>query len=102
VFPTSLPAAGSEVTTDDYSERVCGTKTVGVDVGLELTVDCAASTEQYQYVMIQSVDTSAEKLCIAEVCVYTTSQYAITIVLVGNRRFPDNHFPGQTFHGQFV
>jgi len=47
-----------------------------------LTVNCAPSETLYQYVIIHSLDTSAEKMCIAEVCVYEPSQYAITLVLM--------------------
>jgi len=80
-FPSVLPTAGSAVQTDSYT--VCGTMNVGVTVGLVLTVTChiSVSTQQYRYVIIQSLDTSAEKLCIAEVCVSASSQYAITFLL---------------------
>jgi len=33
-----------------------------------------------RYVIIQSLDTSAERLCIAEACVIAGSEYAIAIV----------------------
>ena len=58
---------------------------VGGTLGAEVTVNCAATTDQYRYVIIQSADFSAEKLCIAEACVKEGGQYAITFVLVQQR-----------------
>ena len=67
-FPTALPTEGSAVATSSYD--VCGTIDTGVPiVGLVITIECASSTQQYRYVIIQSLDTSAEELCIAEVSV---------------------------------
>ena len=79
-FLTTLPAADTAIEVDSYTE--CGLVSVGVEAGLVINVDCAASTEQYRYVIVQSADTSAESLCIAEVCVKEGGQYAITVVLV--------------------
>ena len=72
--------------TDSYT--VCGMVEVGVTVGLVLTITCPISvaTQQYRYVIIQSLDTSAEKLCIAEACVNAASQYAVTFVLLQQQR----------------
>jgi len=83
-FPTALPTAGAAVDMNSYT--VCGTRIVGVTLGFEVTITCAASTELHRYVIIQSRDTSAEALCIAEVCVNAPSQYAITFVLVQQQR----------------
>ena len=69
---TSLPSQGTAIDTDSY--RVCGDQQIGVSVGLELTVYCA-NADTCQYVIVQSLDTVAEKLCIAEACVLETSQY---------------------------
>jgi len=63
------------------SYPLCGSETVGVTVGKVIEVACAASTVEYQYVIIQSVDTSAEELCIAEVCVNEGGQYSVTFVV---------------------
>jgi len=81
-FPSVLPTAGSAVQTDSYP--VCGVVEVGVTVGLVLKVTCPISIaiQQYRYVIIQSLDTSAEKLCIAEVCVDAASQYAVRYVRI--------------------
>jgi len=81
-FLPIVPTTGEAVDIESYP--VCGTKIVGVTVGAEVTVNCAASTQQYRYVIVQSVDTSAEALCIAEVCVKEGGQYAITFVLCSN------------------
>jgi len=65
-FLDTFPAAGSAIDPDSYT--VCGSVQVGVTTGLVLDVTCSVSAI-YRYVVIQSVDTAAEKLCIAEVCV---------------------------------
>ena len=39
-----------------------------------VTVDCR-NADSCRYVIVQSLDTAAEKLCIAEACVLETSQY---------------------------
>jgi len=69
-----MPTPGSAVSTDSYP--LCGKKDVGVTVGQSVTVECAATSETYQYVIVQSLDTAAEQLCIAEVGVYEGGQYA--------------------------
>jgi len=66
-FLDALPTANTAVDVTSY--QVCGSLTVGVTVGKVVNVKCASSSVMYQYIIIQSVDTSAEKLCIAEVCV---------------------------------
>ena len=78
-FPLEFPTAGTPVEMSSYT--LCGSETVGVTVGKVVEVTCAASTEQYQYVIIQSVDTSAEELCIAEVCVNEGGQYWVMLVV---------------------
>jgi len=76
-FPTALPTEGSAVATSSYD--VCGTIDTGVPiVGLVVTVDCTSSTQQYRYVIVQSLDTSPEELCIAEVVVIEGGMYTIT------------------------
>jgi len=77
-FPDALPTANTAV--DVASYPVCGSLTVGVNVGKVVTVKCASSSVMYQYIIIQSVDTSAEKLCLAEVCVNEAGQCAVTSV----------------------
>ena len=52
------------------------------DVHFGVNIDCASSTEQYRYVIVQRADTSPEQLCIAEVCVIG-GQYAINYVRIG-------------------
>jgi len=71
-FLTGLPAEGSVVETDSYS--VCGTWNDVVSVGLVINVDCATSTDKHRYVIVQSLDTKAEQLCIADICVYQGGQ----------------------------
>jgi len=45
-----------------------------------LTINCSPSTQQFRYVIVQSLDVWAERLCIAEVAVYEGGLYASTIV----------------------
>ena len=80
-FPVALPTEGSAVNTNSYD--LCGAINTGVPiVGLVITIECASSTQQYRYVIVQSLDTSAEELCIAELAVYEAGIYAITFTLV--------------------
>lgn len=65
-----------------YTTAVCGDVTIGVTIGEEVTVNCEATTEQYQYIIVQSLDTRAEELCIAEVCAYEGGMYAISFVVI--------------------
>ena len=65
-FLDTFPAAGSAIDPNSYT--VCGSVTVGVTTGLVLDVICSVSGI-FRYVIVQSVDTAPEKLCIAEVCV---------------------------------
>ena len=64
------------------SYPVCGDLNEGVEIGEVITVNCAASTAKYRYVIIQSLDTRAEKMCIAEACIKRRGQCEITFVLV--------------------
>ena len=81
-FLSILPAEGTEVDIGSYT--ICTTVEIPVDVGLAITLECPPSTEKYRYVIIQSVDTSAEQLCIAEVCVYEGGQCVITSFYCSN------------------
>ena len=78
-FPTTVPTAGEAV--EIYSYDLCNTITVGVEASLELTLECI-DPGSYRYLIVQGVDTSAEKLCIAEVCALTPGQYGVTIILL--------------------
>jgi len=79
-FVTAIPTAGDYV--DPSSYTVCGTVSTSVVINQEIRVDCVPNTELYQYVIIQSLDTEAEMLCMADVCVYEPRQYAIEFILV--------------------
>ena len=62
---SELPAEGSTVT-----HTLCGSHTGTVSTSEEITVDCVATA---RYLIIQSLDTTPEKLCMAEVAVYVTA-----------------------------
>ena len=79
-FLDALPAAGVAIDVNSYT--ICGSVSVGVTAGLEINVVCTASGE-FQYVIVQSIDTSAEELCIAEVCANEGGLYAVTFVVIG-------------------
>ena len=68
-----MPSQGTAIKTDLYA--VCNDLQTGVSAGLVVTVDCVSSVESCRYVIVQSLDTSAEKMCIAEACVLETGQY---------------------------
>jgi len=82
-FLTFAPSEGSLVDVNSYD--VCAAVEIGVDIGLLITLTCPASSTQYRYVIVQSLDTSAEQLCIAEVCVYEGGQYVIMFTVMCNR-----------------
>jgi len=77
-FPTAVPTLGSPVDSSSYD--VCGSVNFGLPAGAVIDVECVTTTQQYRYVIIQSLNTSAEKLCIAEACVNSPSQYENAIV----------------------
>jgi len=74
-MPSGLPAVGSLVNTNSYT--VCGTWSGYVQAGIVVTVDCAYSTQKFRYVIVQSLFRSPVRLCLVEVNVNSTSQYAI-------------------------
>ena len=80
VFPTE----GLAVDTSSYT--VCGTMKVNAIASQVVTINCLLSTQQFRYVIVQSLVTSPERLCIAEVAVYCTSQYANTFAVVYCKR----------------
>ena len=63
----ALPTAGSAVSADSYT--VCGQHRGTVGVAGSIAVDCVATA---RYLVIRSLDTTREQLCIAEVAVYAT------------------------------
>ena len=67
-----MPSQGTAINKGSYA--VCNDLQTGVSAGLVVTVGCA-SADSCRYVIIQSLDTSAEKMCIAEACVLETGQY---------------------------
>jgi len=82
-FPDALPAEGDLV--DITSYPICGSQlNIAVQVGKLVELDCdrtVSEAAQYQYVIIQSLDTIGERLCLAEVGVYEPRQYAVALVL---------------------
>ena len=74
-----LARVGSHVDTSSYT--VCGKSSDHiVATRAVLTINCSPSTQQFRYVIVQSLDNGAERLCIAEVAVYEGGLYARTIV----------------------
>ena len=82
-FPDALPAEGDSVDISSYP--ICGSQlNIPVQVSKLVELDCdgtVSEAAQYQYVIIQSLDTIGEKLCLAEVGVYEPGQYAVVFVL---------------------
>ena len=75
-FPTVVPTEGSVV--DPSSYDACGSVSFSVYIGIRIYVACNHAMTA-RYVIIQSLDTSAERLCIAEACVIEAGEYAIVI-----------------------
>jgi len=71
-FTDALPAEGDSV--DITSYPICGSQlNIAPQVSKLVELDCDATVSnasQYQYVIIQSLDTIGETLCLAEVGVY--------------------------------
>jgi len=82
-FLDTLPAEGYLV--DPASYPICGSQlNIAVQPSKLVELDCDTSVSeaaQYQYVIIQSLDTVGERLCLAEVDVYAPRQYAVAFVL---------------------
>jgi len=64
-FLDTFPAAGSAIDPNSYT--VCSTAHISVNI-VKIGVTCSVSGI-FRYVIVQSLDTAPEKLCIAEVCV---------------------------------
>jgi len=79
-MPEDFPSSGSAVDTSSYT--ICGQASVNVTAGYVLDVRCHSSTRQFRFVIVQSLDSSPEKLCLAEVAVYCGSKYAVTFLLL--------------------
>ena len=83
-MPSTFPRVWSSVGhshVDTSSYTVCGkSSNHRVAPSAVLTINCSLSTQQFRYVIVQSLDNRAEKLCIAEVAVYEGGLYASMIV----------------------
>ena len=79
-MPSVFPKEGSRVNHNSYT--VCGTWNDVVSEGLVITIDCSPSTQRFRYVIVQSLDRAAERLCIAEVAVNEGQSANITFALV--------------------
>ena len=83
-MPSGFPSVGSSVRdsqVDTSSYTVCGNSSNDiVATSAVLTIDCSPSTQQFRYVIVQSLHNEAERLCIAEVAVYEGGLYASAIV----------------------
>jgi len=82
-FLNALPAEGDSV--DITSYPICGSQlNIPVQVSKLVELECdrtVSEAAQYQYVIIQSLDTIGERLCLAEIRVYEPGQYAVAFVL---------------------
>jgi len=68
-----LPTEGEQVTADSYT--LCGQYSGTVEAGVEIVIDCDPLPQAFRYVIVRSTDATPEYLCLAEVAVYTGSQY---------------------------
>jgi len=74
------PNESSPLSTDSYT--LCGRYSGTVTGSQTISISCASVTQHFRYVVIRSSDATEERLCIAEVAVYATSQYANTCVYI--------------------
>ena len=70
---SALPTEGSAVTADSYT--VCGRHSGSVATTEKITVDCVATV---RYLVIRSLDTTPEQLCMAEVVVHPRGLHPCT------------------------
>ena len=74
-MPSVWPREGELV--DPGSYALCGTQqNIAVAVGKVVVVECPPTDRQFRYVIVQSLDTGAEKLCLAEVGVFEAGQHS--------------------------
>jgi len=85
-MPSVWPTAGRTVDRNSYTR--CGTINTVVRAGKVVTVNCSPSTENFRYVIVQSLTHHAHRLCIAEVTVYGTSKYATCLHWCSNKTSP--------------
>jgi len=83
-MPIVFPRVGSTVSdslVDPSSYTVCGkSSSHRMATSAVFTINCSPSTQQFRYVIVQSLDSGAERLCMAEVAVYKGGLYASMIV----------------------
>jgi len=77
-FPSSLPSEGAAVDINEY--KLCADRTIlEVDSGSAISVTCESQVST-RFVIVQSLDSSPERLCIGEVSVYQGGQYSCSII----------------------
>lgn len=72
-MPSELPSVGASVEPDSYTLCADASDHV-IAAGSTLVVACTTPVKA-QFVIVQSLDSAAEKLCLAEVAVYAAGQY---------------------------
>jgi len=80
-----LPNEGDALDPTIYEDALCGSKeNFVVKAGLQVDFECPDELQEnmYQYVVVQSLDPTAERLCLGEVGVYEPGQYAIMFILL--------------------
>jgi len=79
---STLPVSTTAIDPASYDANTCSDETGHtVEVELVLQVTCTQPVPT-RYLIIQSLDATLERLCLAEVEVYGFGQYATTFVLV--------------------
>ena len=86
----------SAVNTSSYT--VCAMVKIEPTAGKVVNMSCRPSTQQFRYVIIQSLDTSPERLCIAEVAVYCTSQCAIVTFILMHHCLSESNWHSNDKH----
>ena len=77
-MPAVLPSPGSAVNATSYT--ICGTWEWDIESlipGFVIPITCLAYTQQFQYIIVQTLDSQPQQLCIAELAVHAAGKLSL-------------------------
>jgi len=75
-MPAVLPSPGSAVNATSYT--ICGTWDIELlTPGGVVEITCVAYTQQFQYIIVQTLDSQPQQLCIAELAVHAARKLSL-------------------------
>ena len=75
-MPAVLPSPGSAVNATSYT--ICGTWDIELlTPGGVVEITCVAYTQQFQYIIVQTLDSQSQQLCIAELAVHAAGKLSL-------------------------